>query len=246
MKLKFTINPSIPIDKIINSMQLDSGQTIAELHVDNYSVTLEVHGEVRVLFNPDPHGNASDGDVYTCASQFPDELMKIFAEGIDYAEMKNIFVDDNNWLEVFLEKDGSFVNSYVRDTPDTLDPEEIFSELWNCYKANKEELEKKRGEPGTLIHATLRNIDLIPAFTKEFFRLNPVRYREYMNKETRKNLLAALCDLACDISNDWWESEEATEECNDLQDVLNEYAPAGHYFGTHPGDGSDFGFWPNE
>ena len=28
--------------------------------------------------------------------------------------------------------------------------------------------------------------------------------------------------------------------------VLETYAPAGHYFGAHPGDGSDFGFWPIE
>lgn len=30
---------------------------------------------------------------------------------------------------------------------------------------------------------------------------------------------------------------------DDVFEHLNEIAPDGYYFGAHPGDGSDFGFW---
>jgi hypothetical protein len=41
----------------------------------------------------------------------------------------------------------------------------------------------------------------------------------------------------------WWDSEDAQELLHDLTDDLNHHAPVNFYFGTHPGDGSDFGFW---
>jgi len=41
--------------------------------------------------------------------------------------------------------------------------------------------------------------------------------------------------------------EDAEVLVNDtLMDVLQEFAPEGHTFGTHPGDGSDYGFYPYE
>jgi hypothetical protein len=43
--------------------------------------------------------------------------------------------------------------------------------------------------------------------------------------------------------DDWWDSEDATWVFERLFDDLNFWAPDGHYFGVHPGDGSLFGFW---
>lgn len=35
-----------------------------------------------------------------------------------------------------------------------------------------------------------------------------------------------------------------TSLLHDVIGVLETYAPAGYYFGSHPGSSSDFGFWP--
>ena len=37
--------------------------------------------------------------------------------------------------------------------------------------------------------------------------------------------------------------EDISEVVNDLQDALSEICPPFVYFGAHPDDGADFGFW---
>lgn len=45
---------------------------------------------------------------------------------------------------------------------------------------------------------------------------------------------------------EWWDSEEAEHLMQELFNTLDKFAPEGYYFGAHPGDGSDFGFWKLE
>lgn len=46
-----------------------------------------------------------------------------------------------------------------------------------------------------------------------------------------------------DKDSDWWNSEDAMILLDSLFDTLDLYAPDGYYFGAHPGDGSDYGYW---
>jgi hypothetical protein len=87
----------------------------------------------------------------------------------------------------------------------------------------------------TVIRATLRLQDLIPAFLGA---LQQVDAGEHHKLEK--------CLLPDSESDPWWYSEEADDYTIEIMDILNTCAPEGYYFGAHPGDGSDFGFWEVE
>lgn len=240
MKLSFNVNEHIDFNTLVDSMQLDSGITVAKLIVDGYIITIETCGDVRVLYNEDPNGDARDGQSYRTPSDFPEGLMKYFSHEVNYAERpKNIYVDMNNWFELFVEKDGQFLwSDYVELCYCT--PDELFETLWETYQRES----RPKAEPGSVIHATLRNEDLIPAFLDKLRTLDNKRALRF--KDSHTAMSSAIEDLENGETNPYWNTEEATEDCNDLADILGEYAPDGHYFGSHPGDVSDFGYWECE
>lgn len=91
----------------------------------------------------------------------------------------------------------------------------------------------------SVIHGTLRNCDLVPVF------LDVIRETaEYA--QLSLNFPSVVTDPCATESDERWESEEMIYFVEELFDVLDSYAPDGYYFGAHPGDGSDFGFWKNE
>ncbi len=86
---------------------------------------------------------------------------------------------------------------------------------------------------GSVISATLRDQDLIPAFEGVL----DIAGVDYDRPASVDNLL--LGESLTDA-----EMEEVGFYLNEtLFDLLNGIAPAGTHFGSHPGDGSDFGFW---
>lgn len=93
-------------------------------------------------------------------------------------------------------------------------------------------------QEGTVIHGTHRPEDLIPAFMGEIEYHNPTRFRQLLNQSRHILLMLARDDY------DGLRSEEVSYFLNEtLFDAMDELAPEGFYFGAHPGDGSDFGYW---
>jgi hypothetical protein len=82
----------------------------------------------------------------------------------------------------------------------------------------------------------MRPRDLIPAFVDE------LRYLAEKNK-VRNGTLAFCRSLERKQDEAYWESEEAGFDLDELFDRLQEFAPPYFYFGAHPGDGANYGFW---
>ena len=83
---------------------------------------------------------------------------------------------------------------------------------------------------GTVISGTLRVKDLLPALANELERIQGKYY----------------LDLLCAVKHVDIESEAAAFLVDDLYGALNELAPEGYYFGGHPGDPADIGWWRHE
>jgi len=80
----------------------------------------------------------------------------------------------------------------------------------------------------TISHGTMRPEDLIPKFLEVLEELNP----KVSESAKRWNELAI--------------EEAQSQFLSELFDLLDQEAPEGFYFGSHPGDGSDYGFWQME
>lgn len=83
---------------------------------------------------------------------------------------------------------------------------------------------------GSISTGTLRTDDLLDAFARELRRLAPTR-----DKHAQALIREAFKTEAG--------SPDADDIVEDLQSALEAFAPAYAYFGTHPSDGADFGFW---
>lgn len=96
---------------------------------------------------------------------------------------------------------------------------------------------------GTIIHGTMRPQDLIPAFLDALQEVDHAAHSQFM--------LLPFGPIPAHVSDEgdksaWWNSEDAAFLLESLFDALDAAAPEGCYFGAHPGDGSDYGFWQIE
>jgi len=90
----------------------------------------------------------------------------------------------------------------------------------------------KKVELGTVSHGTMRNEDLIPAFSELLWKLD--------EKKQYPDLIADCIDI--EASGDY-ETENAGDIIVELIDALDYFAPEYCYFSANEGDGSDYGFW---
>lgn len=84
--------------------------------------------------------------------------------------------------------------------------------------------------------ATLRQQDLIKRFASVLEEDSPRKHRQLI-QECGKWLADWVKEPGQELD------EDAGYLLEELFDALNNIAPSGYYFGAHPGDGADFGFW---
>jgi len=94
----------------------------------------------------------------------------------------------------------------------------------------------------TVSEGTMRRQDTIPAMLDALRELAPEAYQQCVCPGAGFSALPSYA--AEDESSDWWASDDACELAESLFELLSEHAPAGTYFGAHPGDGALLGFWP--
>jgi len=94
----------------------------------------------------------------------------------------------------------------------------------------------------SLSHGTLRPQDLIPVMMSALRVVDCAAYEQLLTPAFPLPPAYARED----DDADWWGSEDCAEFFEELYALLNYAAPEGYYFGSHPGDGSDFGFWEYE
>jgi len=111
-------------------------------------------------------------------------------------------------------------------------------------------LNLKPASVGSVSTATLRPEDLLSAFLSEVERLSLLS-GDFLampeNFPTRDYFAGVVGDAQDYFAEDGEipEGADVSEVLEELQEVLSRFAPPYCYFGTHPGDGADFGFWPS-
>ena len=97
---------------------------------------------------------------------------------------------------------------------------------------------------------TMREEDLIPDFIRFLANAEHKKITSYIDEEllpeTQAIIYCWLVGAEVELHTDDAQEELSWFLNEDLFDKLNEIAPEGCYFGSHPGDGAAYGFWQVE
>lgn len=168
-----------------------------------------------------------------------------FTKAVDRSEHENPLTLSDRELKNeirALEKRLDFLNSVEPTTDKDLAEErrkEDKSASDRITALHEEDTRRERGgaQLGSVSHGTMQPRDLIPEFRSTLARLDQKAYRKHLEEHG---------DVTGDEDKDaakGLDPEEADWAIEDLFDKLDSCAPDGAYFGAHPGDGADYGFW---
>lgn len=99
---------------------------------------------------------------------------------------------------------------------------------------------------GTVSHGTTRYVDLIPTFWNYALEHIPGATITVGDADFYYNTVVPLAEGEPFTDSSMSDDEEniANLLLDRLLEILNDLAPEGYYFGAHPGDDGDYGFWP--
>ena len=89
---------------------------------------------------------------------------------------------------------------------------------------------------GSISSGTMRPEDLIPTFISEL----------RSQKLTRQQYTAVCAIDKAQRRRDYYGNCRESDDLDALFDLLDTFAPEYFYFGVHPGDGADYGYWLTE
>ena len=159
----------------------------------------------------------------------------------------NVNVDPSEWIpkaEELLGETFEDIDNFAKNNHGSVTPSSNESRLRGVVRESVMRAIHEAMEPGEISHGTMRNEDVLPKLMSVLFKEDPARARKIW--KDNPEFLEALCDKQVGKDNPWWESEDANYIAEELFDVMNDYAPEGHYFGSHIGDGSSYGYWPSD
>lgn len=110
---------------------------------------------------------------------------------------------------------------------------------------------------GSVSSGTMRPEDLIPEFSdllddlKEDLSLSLPIDASFEQTEATKREVSRIDDLLAAMERrqeigGYWDSDDCHYDLEELFEELNAFAPSYFYFGSHSGDGADYGFWLSE
>lgn len=113
-----------------------------------------------------------------------------------------------------------------------------------------------RVQLGSVSSGTLRPEDLIPAFIDALDGIReqlaapgstteaPAVLADRVRQSESLDYFLGDMEVRQRTSN-YYEGEIAERDLDQLTDLLDAYAPPYCHFGAHPGDGADYGYWPD-